>query len=181
MKTENTEVSEDLPVSISDADTWNSILPLLKAFPNVYVVLTPIPVESFSQRSSGQQNREQRGVGCRKPTGIGTRSIDASGDGVMRVFLKNFMNISMPQVNSLRCLLDSLRCLLDSLRCLLDSLRCLLDSLRCLLDSLRCLLARRSCVRIPVQRVPRKKMKFRFPRRLSVGVGVALRRNFMRR
>ena len=65
-------------------------------------------------------------MGCRKPTGIGTRSIDASDDGVMRVFLKNFMNISMPQVKSLRCLLT-----------------------------------RRSCVRIPAQRVPRKKNEVR--------------------
>ena len=36
MKTENREVRQDLPVSISDT-AWNSILPFLKAFPNVYV------------------------------------------------------------------------------------------------------------------------------------------------
>ena len=36
MQTENTKVSEALPVSISDA-AWNSIFPFLKAFPNVYV------------------------------------------------------------------------------------------------------------------------------------------------
>ena len=37
---------------------------------------------------------------CRGSTGIGTRSIDVSDAGVMRVFLKNSMNISMLRVNS---------------------------------------------------------------------------------
>ena len=36
MKTENKEVPQDLPVTISDT-AWNSILPFLEAFPNVYV------------------------------------------------------------------------------------------------------------------------------------------------
>ena len=36
MNTENREVRQDLPVTISDT-VWNSILPFLEAFPNVYV------------------------------------------------------------------------------------------------------------------------------------------------
>lgn len=36
MKTENREIHQDLPVTISDT-AWNSILPFLRAFPNVYV------------------------------------------------------------------------------------------------------------------------------------------------
>lgn len=36
MKTENKEVRQDLPVTISDT-AWHSILPFLEAFPNVYV------------------------------------------------------------------------------------------------------------------------------------------------
>ena len=36
MKPENIEETQDLPVEISDA-AWNSMLPFLKALPNVYV------------------------------------------------------------------------------------------------------------------------------------------------
>ena len=37
MKPENIEETQDLPVVISDAETWKSMLPFLKALANVYV------------------------------------------------------------------------------------------------------------------------------------------------
>ena len=79
-------------------------------------------VDVFSLRSPGSQKKVRLGGHCRKPTGIGTPSIGGSEDGRMRVFLKNFMNISMRRVKSL-------------------------------LSSWM----RRSCGRILVRRVPRKK------------------------
>ena len=36
METQNTDTSEALPQPLSDAD-WKSMLPFLKAFPNIYV------------------------------------------------------------------------------------------------------------------------------------------------
>ena len=37
METQRTDTSEALPQTISDGETWNSLLPFLKGFPNVYV------------------------------------------------------------------------------------------------------------------------------------------------
>ena len=104
MKTENSIPIADLPIEISDA-AWQNILPFLKEFPNVYVG-NPDTCRTFLSALvwMTKQGATWRGW-FRKFMDIGIPSIAVSGDGVMRVFLKNFMNIFMMPVKSPRSLL----------------------------------------------------------------------------
>ena len=71
---------------------------------------TPKLVDVFSRLWSGSPKKARLGELCPKPMDTGIASIAASVDGAMSVSLKNFINISMRQVKSLRSLLIRRSC-----------------------------------------------------------------------
>ena len=121
-------------------------VPFLKASGNVYVG-NPETCRRFLSALVWMTKEGATWRGWfRKSVAIGIVSIAASVDGAMPVSLKNFMNISMMRVKSLRASL-----------------------------------IRRSCGHIHLRQGSPKKTADRFPRKHSVGVMVALRRNSMLR
>ena len=108
MKPQTITEVENLPVLISES-AWQSIHPYLRSLPNVYVGRSE-DCRRFLSAVVWMTKEGHLGVSFRKFTGIGIVSIDVSDAGVMRVSLKNFMNISMPPVNFLRCWLIRRSC-----------------------------------------------------------------------
>ena len=100
MKTQQIDVTPDLPVMLSDG-AWQSIHPFLKTLPNVYVG-TPADCRRFLSALIWIKKKARLGGRCRKFTDIGMPSIDVSADGATPGSLKNSINISIKRVNSPR-------------------------------------------------------------------------------
>ena len=109
MKTQRTDTSEALPQPLSD-EAWKSVLPFLKAFPNIYVGNPETCRRFLSAVVWMTKEGASWRAWFRKSMDIGTRSIAGSVDGAMRVSLRHFMNIFTMPVNSPLCLLTRRSC-----------------------------------------------------------------------